>query len=590
MRMDWRSWKKERSSGSTAAGESAESRGGFPGPVVPVGEAKAAGPPGAAAPASGKPPAPDEGAGGTVELATCPDCGARIEDDSRFCTQCSAPLTEEAGEGMADAGGPPSSAARKVSRRRAGEGPVEPWAARAGETVSRLPRGVKIGVPIAVLLVAAALVALFTLASIHSPGAAISRYLGELKVGDYKSAYGMIAHPGGRFSTYSFFRKWQDNTTEHLGRLQDYVIQERKAENRFFGRLIEPVSGTGKPFVVTMKYKDKAFDVNMVVEEAGGAWPVKRWRIKLTGRNTRLLVAPLGSRVRVDGMAAGVARADRDLADALQLKHFPRDIDGAVDYARKLARTFRYLIGEVRRLAANLEGVTEGAQGVVDKFGTGGFSWSDILDAASSTAQQGKEFGQDAARLVIQIYWIFGGGDDGSVRARLSRVQSGLELKNLPEGWHEVSARLPGATSESKEFIAPVSAELRLDPTEATERELKNTVNGYYGAVTAALATLDTRALRRSMAGPALTRETERVLDLMGKGQHVEAQLTDLRYESLKLLSERVATVETHETWNETTYQGSAVAGVKAGRKLKVVYTLEEQGGGLWKVIERKEL
>ena len=105
-----------------------------------------------------------------------------------------------------------------------------------------------------------------------------------------------------------------------------------------------------------------------------------------------------------------------------------------------------------------------------------------------------------------------------------------------------------------------------------------------------ALATLDTGVLKRSMAGPALTRETDRVLDLLDKGRHVEAQLTDLRYESLKLLSERVATVETRETWNETTYQGTAVAGVKAGRKLKVVYTLEEQGGGLWKVTERNEL
>ena len=494
------------------------------------------------------------------------------------------------GAGAADAGGAPSPEETKPSRRRVAEGPVEPWAVKAGETVSRIPRGVKIGVPVAVLVVTAILVALFTLASIHSPRSAIGRYLGELKVGDYKSAYGMIAHPGGRFSTYSFFRKWQDNTTEHLGRLQDFVIQERKAENRFFGRLIEPVPGTGTPFVVTMKYKDKAFDVNMVVEEAGGAWPVKQWRLRLTGRNTRLLVAPLGSRVRIDGVPAGVARPDRDLADALQLKHFPRDIDGAVDYARKLARTFRYVIGEVRRLAANLEGVTESAQGVVDKFGTGGFSWSDILDAASSTAQQSKEFGQDAARLVIQIYWIFGGGDDGSLRAHLSRVQSGLELKNLPEGWHEVSARLPGATSDSKEFIAPVSAELKLEPTDATERELKNTMNGYYRAVSTALATLDTGVLKRSVAGPALTRETDRVLDLLDKGRHVEAQLTDLRYESLKLLSERVATVETRETWNETTYQRTAVAGVKAGRKLKVVYTLEEQGGGLWKVTERNEL
>jgi hypothetical protein len=433
-------------------------------------------------------------------------------------------------------------------------------------------------------------VTLFTLSATHSPQSAISRYLGDLKVGDFKEAYGLIAHPGGKYSTYDYFKRWQDNTTDHLGRLQDFSIQPRKTENKFFGKLIEQPPDTGTPYVVTLKYKDETFDVNMTVEDAGGTWPMKSWRLKLTEGTSRLIVAPLGSQVFIDGMLAGTAQADKDLSDALQLKHFPKDIDGAVDYARKIVKTFQFLISEFRRLATNLEGVTESAQRVVDRFGSSGFTWSDLLDAADSTAQQSKEFGQDVARLAIHIYWIFGGGDDGSVRANLSRVQSGLDVKSLPEGWHQVSARLPGATSDSKDFIAPQGVELDLEPTIATQRSLKNTMSGYYKVVTIALSTLKPAVLRPSLAGDALVEETNKVLGLMGKGQHVVAQLTDLKYDEIKLLNESIATVQTRETWNYTNYQGSTPVSSQVGQKIKMVYTIEQQGGGLWKVIERKQI
>ncbi|MHB8896807.1 MAG: zinc-ribbon domain-containing protein [Candidatus Geothermincolia bacterium] len=572
--------------------------GALPGvPPIAVREEQAPEPPvpDEVSPGSGTavtPPVPEPAAApAPVATVTCPACGADVEADSKFCTQCAAPLTEEAEAVIAAVPAPaPAGKKRKLSRRRRIEGQVEPWAVRAGDSVSRVPRSVKIGIPVAILVIIAIVVTLFTLSATHSPQAAISRYMGELKVGDYKEAYSLIAHPGGRFSTYEYFSKWQNTTTDNIGRLQDFNIQERKTENKFFGKLIEPPPTVGTPFVVTMKYKDQSFDVNMTVEDAGGSWPLKKWRLKLTEGTSRMVVSPLGSQIFIDGMPAGAAVPEKDLADALQLKHFPKDIDGAVDYARKLVKTFQFLVSEFRRLATNLEGVTESAQRVVDRFGTGGFTWSDLLDAADTTAQQSKEFGQDVARLAIHIYWIFGGGDDGSVRANLSRVQSGLDVKNLPEGWHQVSAKLPGAVPDSKDFIAPQGVELNLDPTPATERSLKITMNGYYKAVTTAMSTLKTAVLKPSLAGAALVEETNKVLSLSGKGQSVVAQLTDLKFVNFKLLNERIATVETSETWNYTTYQdGNAVSSI-LGQKIKMVYTLEEQGGGLWKVIERKQI
>ncbi len=527
----------------------------------------------------------------TTPAAVCPACGAAVDRGAKFCTGCGAPLekgksapgTARDGEAPAAAGGRPEGKRRKV------EGVVEPWAQKAGDSVSRMPRGVKIAVPLVILLIIAVCVTLFVLAAVHSPKAAVNRYLGELKVGDYKSAYELVSHPGGKFSSYDYFQKWQNNTTDNIGRIQSFSIKKRKKENTFFGKLIDTTPTTGYPFVVTLKYRDRSIDVNITVEDAGGTWPLKRWRLKLSEGNSRLIVSPLGSKIYMDGTPVGKAKADEELEDALQLKYFPKDIDGAVDYARKLVKTFQFLLSELRRLAGNLEGVMESAQRVVDRFGTSGFTWSDLLDTADTTARQSKEFGQDVARLAIHIYWIFGGGDDGSLRAKLSRVQSGLDVENLPEGWHEVSASLPGAVSESKEFVAPQGAELNLDPTRATERALKNTVNGYYSAVIAAESTLDPAVLRASLAGAALQEETNEVLGLKAKGQTRTLLLTDLEFKDIKLLDESVATVETAETWNYATFQGPAVISTQVGRKVEMVYTVEQQGGGLWKVVERKQ-
>jgi hypothetical protein len=520
----------------------------------------------------------------------CPNCGAEVEKGSKFCTQCAAPLTEEAGAGMADAEGPVPDTGKRLSRRKRIEGPVEPWAATTGERVSRMPRWVKVGIPLVIIVILAVLVTLFVLAGTHSQQAAISQYVSKLKSGNYKQAYEMLTHPGGRFSSEEYFVMWQENTTDHLGRLDSYAIAERKTENKLFGKLIKPAPTTGTRYVVTMRYKDKTFDVNMTVEEAGGSWPVQKWKLKLSDSTARLLVSPLGSTVYVDGLLAGTARPNQDLEDALQLRHFPKDIDGAVDYAKKVVKTGQYLIDEFRRMASSLQAVTESAQSVVNRFGASGFSWSDLLDAANSTAQQSKLFGQDVARTAVHIFWIFGGGDDGSTRANLTRVQSEADARNLPEGWHEVSAKLPGATSDSKEFIAPQDVELSLEPTPATQKALKDTMNRYYNVVTIALSTLNTAVLKTAAAGPALVQVTNRVLDLMGKGQRVVAQLTNLRFDNIKLLNESVATLEANETWNYTTFQGSTAVSSQVGQKVKMLYTLEQQGGGLWKVIEQKQI
>lgn len=506
----------------------------------------------------------------------CPACGADVEANAKFCTQCAAPLTRHA------AGNEPAGKGRK--------GDVEPWAIKTGESVSRLPRSVKIGVPLVILLIVAILVTLFVLAGTHSSQAAVDRYLGNLKAGEYKAAYDLVAHPGGKFSSFEFFQKWQNTQTDAIGNLQDFSVQKRKVENKLFGKLISDVPTTGVPYVATLRYKDKTYDVNVTAEKAGGTWPVKRWRLKLTGGSSRVLVTPLGSNVYIDGMFVGKAEANQDLQDALQLKHFPKDIDGAVDYAKKLVKTVQFLLDEFKRLASNLEGVTESAQHIVDRFGTSGFTWSDMLDTANSTVQQSKDFGQEVARTAIHIYWIFGGGDDGSLRARLTRVESGIDVNNLPEGYHVVRAALPGADADSKDFIAPQGVEVSLVPSPGTEDALKNTMGAFYAETANAEFTLNAAGLQNVLAGPLLVEETNRVLDLAAKGQHVARQLTELKYDNIKLLAGTVATVETHETWNMITYQGPAPVSTQMGQQYHMIYTLELQRDGSWKVIARKQL
>jgi hypothetical protein len=490
---------------------------------------------------------------------------------------CSAPLTQEG---------------RETDALERGQGPdgLEPWAIRAGEAVSKVPRGLKIAVPIVLLFLFGIVVAMFVLAATHSQQAAIGRYLGDVQRGDYRSAYDLITHPGGRFSTYEFFQKWQETASDDLGGLQSYAVQKRVDENRVFGKLISEKPADGTPYVVTMKYKERTFDVNMVVEEAGGAWPLQKWRIRLNESPTRMMVTPVGAAIYVDGMFAGRAEENEDLRDALQLDQLPGDVEEIVDYARKLVKTFQFLFSEFKMLVGDLNNVVESAQNVVNRFGTSGFTWTDIVDTAESTVQQSRDFGQDVARLALYVYWIFGGGDDGTMRARLTRVQSGLDAENLPEGYHVVEAKLPGCSTDGKDFIAPQSVQVTLEPTDATEEALRSTMNAYYRAITDAAFFLNPAVLEGVVGGDLLAEQANRVQELSAAGDRVASQLTGLEYEDLKMLSATVATVETQETWNFTTTRAGEPASTATGQKFHMVYTLQENGGGAWKVIERKQL
>jgi hypothetical protein len=69
----------------------------------------------------------------TDKTQTCLNCGAEVEAGAKFCTRCASPLGKKA-----------SRKARRAARKRARKEPVgvEPWAAKAGDAVRRVPRWV----------------------------------------------------------------------------------------------------------------------------------------------------------------------------------------------------------------------------------------------------------------------------------------------------------------------------------------------------------------------------------------------------------------------------------------------------------------
>ncbi|MBU4386030.1 MAG: zinc ribbon domain-containing protein, partial [Actinobacteria bacterium] len=119
----------------------------------------------------------EEGAvseGANEEPGTCPECGAAVEKNAKFCTGCAEPLSDEAKalalEKKADAAG------------------VQLWAYKAGERVKRTSWWVKLGIPIAIIVIVGIVVALFVVAAGHNPQATVDRYLSHLKVGDWNDA------------------------------------------------------------------------------------------------------------------------------------------------------------------------------------------------------------------------------------------------------------------------------------------------------------------------------------------------------------------------------------------------------------------
>ena len=508
------------------------------------------------------------------EQLVCPKCGAPVDTDAKFCNECAAPLSEYI--------------EKTTGKGKLKDTRLRPWAVKAGARFSGISRGIKIGVPVAIIIIVVVLVTLFSVAAGHSPAATVSDYLSRLKVGDYSGAYDLLVHQGGQFSSLEYFQRWQDIQSDKLGRLLDFRIKPGQKTKGFFEGLLseEPLEGT--PFTATLIYVDKTFDVNITVEDAGGAWPTKRYRLRLSEDSSRFFTSARGAEVYIDDEMAGRTEEDEELKDALSLKDLPDDFDGAVDYVRKLLQVFENVVDEVKRIARGLDTVVEDVRRIFDKVGTSGVSWDEVTDSVDNLVDQSKQFGSEVVREAINIYWMFGGGDDGSFRAELERSRNLLEVNNLPDGYHEIRVKLPGAKPVTEEFYAPGDLDIELKPTRETEKTLEETVESYYREVIYAQSSLIAAGLTNVISGELLEQEDKKIQDLLARGERVVSELTSVKFENIELRTKDVATVETKETWNKTTFQGRVAVSTKIGLKQDVVYTLERGKDDVWKVTERK--
>lgn len=515
----------------------------------------------------------------TDETRTCLNCGAEVETGAKYCTGCASPLGKKA-----------SRKARRAARKRARKEPegVEPWAVKAGETVRRIPRWVKIWVPLTIVIIAIAVVALAVVGSGHTPQAAIERYLSSIENTNYKTAYDMLVHQGGKFGTFDYFSQWQALQSDRLGRLMDFSVRKKELNNKLFGKLIQPDPTEGAAYTATLHFRDKTYDVDILALNNGGAWPFTSYRMRLSEGKTQSVISPLGAEITIDGMPVGKAVEDQDLKDALTLNHFPKDVNAAVDWVRTFLRAVDNSVIDAKGLLQDLNLVALDAQNTFERVKTSGTSWQQIVDAWDGVVSQSKSFATDVARAAVHIYWMFGGGDDGSVRAQNTRVQSGLDLSNLPYGWHEIKVAMPGMKPQSKEFYAPETAAVSLDPTAATEGDLKANLQNFFAVRSSALFTLNPAGLPVVAGGTELEQDLGQVNSLATQGLHQASDLTSLKYTDVKVLAPGVATVSTEETWNYITYAGVAPVNVVTGQKNKGTYTLQREEGGPWKVTESK--
>jgi hypothetical protein len=510
---------------------------------------------------------------------TCDRCGSGIQADSRFCVKCGAPVGPDAGTGNAARGG---------ENKKLPKPEVEPWAVKTGERVRSIPGWIKFGIPIAILVIVAIIVALLVIAGAHTAEATVNDYLSRLQRGDYKGAYEMTVKQGGRYSTLAYFESWQNTTAEKLGRLKDFSVQPRKAQNRIFGRLVLEQQATGSPFVASLSYSDRSFDVNITAEDAGGTWPFSNHRLRLSDQSTRILASPIGTGISIDGLPAGESAQDKSLQDALSLNHFPKDLNSAVDYVKKLRSAIEGFIDSGRRIISGL-GLVEGqVQNTFNKFGQSGISWSQVLDSLKRTADVGRGVGDEVARTIVHLYWTFGGGNDGTLRSELARTEPVLDVTGMPEGYHWGTFELKGCRPQTKEFFAPDGATVELSPTFVTTTALETAVEAYYRERSIAEYTLNNANLPTALGGTALDEENATVFELATRGQKVASQLVSVKYGKPDMLTETVASMEADEVWNFAVYQGATPSSVMSNVKQKAVYTLQRDGGNTWKVIERK--
>ncbi|MDD5747646.1 MAG: zinc-ribbon domain-containing protein [Actinomycetota bacterium] len=496
----------------------------------------------------------------------CPKCGAELEEDAKFCTMCAAPLTPEA------------------EARAAG---LETWALRAGERIGGLSKGVKFGVPLLVLFVVGIIIALFVIASGHTPQAAVERYLSRLKVGDWNSAYEMLVHPGGSFSDRSYFLTWQNHQAEKCGRLTEYSVYPGGKESRLFGRLLEDKQESGTDFSVRLEYQNDSFDVDITAQGAGGFWPFNRHRILLSTEPTKAIVAPAGSSVFIDGKYVGDAEENEGLKKAMSLGDFPQGIRDVPDYAKRLVDAGRFIFDEAKAVLENISSVTGEAQSVLSRFGAHGGSWVEVVDAVKSTVSESKELSREVARIGLHLYWIFGGGDDGSLRAKLTRTESGLELNGLPEGYHTIRVEFRGCKPLEKGFYAPLSVEANPDADTRTKESLKGALGTFFAAKSEASKTGNLSFLSQACSGKLLDDEYAEMEKNTARGYLLSSDLMSVKYENFKVLSGKFATADTVEVWNSTTFRAGVPVSSVSGIKKEMTYLLEKKGEA-WVPIERK--
>lgn len=517
-----------------------------------------------------------------TQSTRCPECGAEVREGAKFCTACAAPIAQSEDKKAQ------KKAMKAFKKRTRGEPHgVDPWAVKAGDAIGRVPRWVKMWVPLTILIIIAIIIALSVVAGGHTPQAAVERYLGNLRDGKYKTAYDMIERQGGKFGTFDYFSQWQLLQTDKLGQLRSFSVRKKDVSNRLFGKLVQPEPSSGTDFVATLNYKEKTYDVDIFAVDNGGGWPARSFKIKLSDGATRSIVAPFDAEIAVDGMEVGRAVENQDLKDALALGHFPKSLNDAVDYVKTLLQTFQNSVIDIKALLNDLDAVTGNVQNTLERLSTSGISWQQVVDAWDQVASQSKSFAGDVGRSALHLYWIFGGGDDGTVRARYTRVETGLDLSNLPGGWHQIRVTLPGMEPQQKVFYAPETVSVSLDPTRGTEDEFEGVVQNYFSVRSSAFFTLNPVALPSVAGGTVLQDDLAHVADLGTRGLHQASDLLSLKYDKFKVLTPDVATVDTEENWNFTIYQATTPVSTVSNQKNKVTYTLQRESG-TWKVTEAR--